>query len=192
MAENEEAPPNREAFQLRLASKNQKIEALEVQLAELKTKHADTLNVAERANEYKQQLKDERAGRKADGERYQTRSAMSRAGITDPGDQDLASWAWGRLGDEQKQFENIAGWLAHEEGARTHKHLAGFFADGDDAPPPKRKIPDDEGGAKAPPTPQSFASKRERYRTAMAAYSANPTDPAVIKEYNDSSAAYFG
>ncbi len=180
---SDDAPDNKEAFLLRLANLRTQNDTLKEQNAALQQQLAAAENDAASGADWRKRYDEERAARKADADRYQTSIAMGRYGITDDSDQDLARWAWDRLGDDRKRFGTLADWLAHDDGARTHKHLSGFFnpaeaASVDAAAAPKRtnEIPD--AGAMPPPKPQSQETRKAAYYEALSRYTTEKSPEA--------------
>lgn len=189
------APLNQEAFQLRLQAKTEKIDAHESTIAELQAKIATLQNDAERATTYKEQRDEARAARKADAEKWAVSSAMMTHGITDPDEQDLVNFAYGRLDDDgRKKYETVNGWLAAEDGARQNKLLANIFSDNRSAEDngKRKQPPKDDGGAGTPGTPETGMDKRKRYYDAMSERNADPTNPQKRAAYSKAASEYLG
>lgn len=120
-----------------------------------------------------------------------TREALLTAGITDPEDQDLVRWVYGRL--DEKGRPELGAWLAG--GAKTSRALQGVFSNGADtateaaqqapadskADPKPQTLPNVSRGVKAPAGPPA-AMTLEAINQMSYADRAKPENAARIAE----------
>lgn len=129
----------------RLNEKNDRIKALEKQLAEQQMTLKDAQSEAKAAAKWKTRFESERDNHEATRKGYDERLTLIGAGITDEADQQLARWKYGQLeGDDRPSLAEYLGGAALED-----KHLASILA-APSSEPVQTAAPSEEPAAPAP------------------------------------------